>query len=140
MNSIIENLIGYPFLSFIYFYILVFNNVCVCYRMSKLIFQFSKKIEYKNTYSILKNSFKKFIFKIKKNIFFKAKTNITYNLSYYNVYLVIFLFNVLDNVFFFFTFFINFLKFLFFHTIFLFSSLSLFYIKLFFSTILFSLT
>jgi hypothetical protein len=47
---------------------LIFNNVCLCYMMSKLVFQFLKKMNIKIC-NILKNDFTKSIFK-KKNPFF----------------------------------------------------------------------
>jgi hypothetical protein len=53
---------------------LFFNNVCLCYMMSKLVFQFRKN-EYKKTCNILKNDFTKSIFKNtkKKSIFLNLK-------------------------------------------------------------------
>ena len=55
-------------------YVLFFNNVCLCYMMSKLVFQFRKN-EYKKTCNILKNDFIKSIFKNtkKKSIFLKLE-------------------------------------------------------------------
>ena len=55
-------------------YVLFFNNVCLCYMMSKLVFQFRKN-ESKKSSNILKNSFTKSILKNtkKKSIFLKLK-------------------------------------------------------------------